>query len=132
VEGTKVLNHGSIGGKDIASSRRFYDAAMKLLGYQCLFESPKSCGYGVTAPELWLHTEQQPVAADDQSGWHVCFTAAKRAAVDAFQAAALTAGGRDRGKPGSRSNDGEHYSAGFSGDPDSYRLAACGTSPKSC
>ena len=130
LEGTKVLTHGSMGVKDIASSRRFYDAAMKLLGYKCLFESPKSCGYGVTAPALWLHADQRPVAADDESGLHFCFNAAKRADVDAFHAAALKAGGRDRGKPGSRRNYGDKYSAGFIVDPEGYRLEACCTSPQ--
>jgi hypothetical protein len=100
LESTKVLNHVSIGVNYIAASRRFYDAAMKPLGYKCLFESPKYCGYGVTAPEFWLHADKRPVSADDEAGLHFCCNAAKRAEVGAFHAAALKAGGRDCGKPG--------------------------------
>lgn len=45
-----MIDHISIGVRNVAASRRFYDAALKPLGYQCLSDSPSSLGYGATAP----------------------------------------------------------------------------------
>src|SRR5262245_54441306 len=39
---TPMLNHVSIGVRDVAKAKRFYDAALKPLGYTCLSESPGS------------------------------------------------------------------------------------------
>ncbi len=123
-----MISHVSIGVKDLAKSRRFYDAALKPLGYKCLFESAEAVGYGATSPELWLLPVKRPVPADDGSGLHFCLDAAKRSEVDAFHAAALKAGGRDNGKPGLRPDYGENYYAAFVFDPDGYRLEAYSSS----
>ena len=70
-----------------------------------------------------------PVAADPESGLHVCLSAPTRQSVDAFYAAALSAGGSDNGKPGLRADYGPNYYAAFVVDPDGYRLEAyCGKS----
>jgi catechol 2,3-dioxygenase-like lactoylglutathione lyase family enzyme len=70
---------------------------------------------------------ERPVPADDRSGLHFCFTAPDRASVDAFHTAALTAGGKDNGKPGLRADYGPNYYAAFAVDPDGYRIEAwCG------
>jgi catechol 2,3-dioxygenase-like lactoylglutathione lyase family enzyme len=58
------------------------------------------------------------------SGLHFCFLAKDRAAVDAFHAAALKAGGMDNGKPGVRADYGPKYYAAFAIDPDGYRIEA--------
>jgi catechol 2,3-dioxygenase-like lactoylglutathione lyase family enzyme len=122
-----MLSHVSIGVKDLARARRFYDPALKALGYKCLFESPEYCGYGEQKPEFWLLAVKRPVPPDDASGLHVCFGAARRADVNAFYAAALEQGGRDNGKPGIRKDYGENYYAAFVVDPEGYRLEAyCG------
>ena len=70
---------------------------------------------------------ERPVAADQGSGLHFCLSAPTRAAVDAFHAAALAAGGKDNGRPGPRADYGPDYYAAFAVDPDGYRLeASCG------
>jgi catechol 2,3-dioxygenase-like lactoylglutathione lyase family enzyme len=122
-----MLNHISFGVRDIARTKRFYDAALKPLGYRCLSESPTSLGYGKEAVALWISPSERPVPADEQSGLHVCFDAPTRKAVDAFHQAALGAGGRDNGKPGLRADYGDDYYAAFVVDPDGYRIEAyCG------
>jgi len=122
-----MLNHISFGVRDIASTKRFYDAALKPLGYRCLSESPTSLGYGKDAVALWISPSPRPVPADEQSGLHVCFDAPTRKAVDAFHQAALGAGGRDNGNPGLRADYGDDYYAAFVVDPDGYRIEAyCG------
>jgi catechol 2,3-dioxygenase-like lactoylglutathione lyase family enzyme len=123
-----MLNHVSIGVRDVAKAKRFYDAALKPLGYACLSDSPTSLGYGRDgAIALWIGAAERPVPADEKSGLHFCLDAPTRKGVDAFHAAALRAGGRDNGKPGLRGDYGPNYYAAFIIDPDGYRLEAyCG------
>jgi catechol 2,3-dioxygenase-like lactoylglutathione lyase family enzyme len=126
----KMLSHVSVGVKDLTKSRRFYDAALEPLGYKCLFESAEYIGYGTAAPEFWVLAVKHPVPADNESGLHFCFDAARRAEVNAFHRAAIAAGGRDNGQPGVRKDYGDDYYAAFVADPDGYRLEAYTTSPK--
>jgi catechol 2,3-dioxygenase-like lactoylglutathione lyase family enzyme len=122
-----MLDHVSIGVRDIAKAKRFYDAALKPLGYSCLSEGEGSLGYGAKGVTLWISATKHPVPADERSGLHFCFTAPNRAAVDAFHAAAVKAGGRDNGKPGIRADYSANYYAAFAVDPDGYRVEAyCG------
>jgi catechol 2,3-dioxygenase-like lactoylglutathione lyase family enzyme len=120
----KMLSHVSIGVKDLAKSRRFYDAALESLGYKCLIESQEYLAYGTTAPEFWVLAVNHPVPAENESGLHFCFDATRRADVNAFHRAAITAGGRDNGKPGVRKDYGDNYYAAFVSDPDGYRVEA--------
>jgi catechol 2,3-dioxygenase-like lactoylglutathione lyase family enzyme len=122
-----MLDHVSIGVRDLARARRFYDAALKPLGYSCLSESAGALGYGRDHSALWLLAAEQPVAPDGRSGLHFCFVAPTRISVDAFHAAALAAGGRNNGDPGLRADYGNNYYAAFVVDPDGYRIEAyCG------
>jgi len=122
-----MLDHVSIGVRDIARSKRFYDAALAPLGYGCKSESAGSLGYGGDGVALWIGAAGSPVPPDDQSNLHFCFTAPTRASVDEFHSAALRAGGRDNGAPGLRADYGADYYAAFVIDPDGYRLEAyCG------
>jgi catechol 2,3-dioxygenase-like lactoylglutathione lyase family enzyme len=122
-----MLDHVSIGVRDIAKTKRFYDAALQPLGYTCLSEGDGSLGYGRDVVAFWISRTDRPVPADDASGLHFCLTAPARKSVDAFHAAALAAGGRDNGKPGPRPDYGDKYYAAFVVDPDGYRLEAyCG------
>jgi len=43
-----MIDHISIGVKDISAARQLYDAALKPLAYRCLSESAGSLGYGDT------------------------------------------------------------------------------------
>jgi catechol 2,3-dioxygenase-like lactoylglutathione lyase family enzyme len=122
-----MLDHISLGVRDIARTKRFYDAALAPLGYTCLSAGEGSLGYGREAVALWIGKSDRPVASDEKSGLHVCFAAPSRAAVDAFHEAALAVGGRDNGAPGLRRDYGPTYYAAFVVDPDGYRLEAhCG------
>ena len=125
----KMLNHVSVGVADLSKSRRFYDAALKPLGYKCLFEGAEYLGYGTSTPEFWVLAVKHPVPANNESGLHFCFDAPRRADVNAFHQAAIGAGGRDNGQPGVRKDYGDDYYAGFVTDPDGYRLEAYTASP---
>ena len=122
-----MIDHLSLGVRNIAASKRFYDAILAPLGYRCLSDSEDSLGYGGKTVSLWIGRSEHPVPADDRSGLHLCVRAETRAGVDAFHAAALAHGGRDNGAPGLRADYGPHYYAAFVVDPDGYRLEAhCG------
>lgn len=122
-----MFDHVSVGVRDANTSKRFYDAALKPLGYTCLSQSPGSLGYGAQSVALWVNEAARPVPADEKSGLHFCFAAPTRDGVNAFHAAALRQGGSDNGAPGLRADYGQTYYAAFVIDPDGYRLEAyCG------
>src|SRR5216683_731140 len=97
-----MIDHISIGVRDLAKTKRFYDAALEPLGYKCLSQDASSLGYGDDAVALWIGAAEHPVPPDDKSNLHFCFTARSPNGVDAFHVAALRCGGRDNGKPGWR------------------------------
>ena len=119
-----MLSHVSIGVKDLAKARSFYDSALKPLGYKCLAEGSGYLYYGAKSPEFVILAVKHPVPANAESGLHFCFEGPTRADVDAFHAAALKHGGKDNGKPGLRADYGENYYAAFVVDPEGYRLEA--------
>lgn len=119
-----MIDHVSIGVRNVAASKRFYDAALQPLGYQCLSDSPESLGYGAKAPVLWVNAAERPAPADARSGLHFCFSAPNKASVDSFHAAGLASGGRDNGRPGLRADYGAGYYAAYLVDPDGYRIEA--------
>ena len=119
-----MFDHISIGVRNIAKAKAFYDAALKPLGLACLSSDETSLGYGKEGVGLWILKAERPVADDPTSGLHFCFVAPSQDSVKAFHAAALKHGGRDNGKPGLRKDYSPHYYAAFVFDPDGYRLEA--------
>jgi catechol 2,3-dioxygenase-like lactoylglutathione lyase family enzyme len=119
-----MIDHISIGVRNVAASKRFYDAALRPLGYRCLSDAPESLGYGAGSPALWINATERPVAADARSGLHFCFAAPSRKSVDDFHAAGLAAGGHDNGRPGIRPDYGAGYYAAYLIDPEGYRIEA--------
>jgi catechol 2,3-dioxygenase-like lactoylglutathione lyase family enzyme len=95
-----MFDHVSIGVRDLARSKRLYDAALRPLDYVCLMENADALGYGREKIALWIGKAEQPVRPDMGSGLHFCFGAPTREVVDAFHVAAVNAGGADNGAPG--------------------------------
>jgi len=58
-----MFDHVSIGVADIARSKKFYDAALKPLGFRRLSDGETSLGYGEKAVQLWLG------AVGDRCAW---------------------------------------------------------------
>ncbi|MCO5157015.1 MAG: VOC family protein [Aquamicrobium sp.] len=121
-----MIDHAGIAVKDWQKAKAFYDAALAPLGASLLYMVPeeytggaKVGGYGRDKPDFWLHEGAEP-----GPGRHYAFTAASRAEVDAFHAAALAAGGRDNGAPGPRPHYHEHYYGAFAIDPDGNNIEA--------
>ena len=125
------IDHVSVGSNDIARARAFYLAALAPLGLRIVAEDAgRYCDFGVDAVAFSVETPVNREAASPGNGVHVCFRAATRAAVAAFHAAALAAGGRDAGAPGLRPNYGEHYFGAFVFDLDGNKIEACCHSPQ--
>ena len=125
-----MLHHLSIGVQDIDKAARFYDAALAPLGYGRVWsdlrpgERGQAVGYGPAGAGDKLAVKQVAGPVAQLPGFHIAFSAPSRAAVVAFHAAALLAGGRDNGPPGLRPDYGAHYFAAFAIDPEGYRLEA--------
>jgi catechol 2,3-dioxygenase-like lactoylglutathione lyase family enzyme len=128
-----VISHLSLAVGDYARARAFYDAALAPLGYRVRLEIGRSVGYGLESAAggtdpggaFWITAGGNPAERiAGARGFHVAFTAATRAMVDAFHAAALAAGGRDNGPPGLRAHYHPAYYAAFVIDPDGWRLEA--------
>jgi catechol 2,3-dioxygenase-like lactoylglutathione lyase family enzyme len=123
-----MLDHVSIAVGDLARAARFYDAVMAALGVPCVWRDETGIGYGIrNGPEDDAHSyltirAGSPVAAEPRCHW--CFRAPDRAAVRAFHAAGLAAGGVDDGAPGLRPHYHAAYYAAFLRDPDGNRVEA--------
>jgi catechol 2,3-dioxygenase-like lactoylglutathione lyase family enzyme len=128
-----MLDHVSLGVSDIARSRRFYDAVLRPLGLVRIVDFRERTGadYGAapgsTGVEFTITEEAGAVVPS--RGSHLCFRAPDRDAVGAFHAAALTAGGRDDGRPGPRNYHAAYYAA-FVLDPDGHRIEAVCHAPE--
>jgi catechol 2,3-dioxygenase-like lactoylglutathione lyase family enzyme len=119
-----MIDHVSIAVRDLAASATFYEGVLGVIGYARLVERPATVGFGKKYPELWLNhrPDMAKVAAD--TGMHVCLRAADAAAVDAFHAAALRAGGACDGPPGFRPHHTQRYYAAFIRDRDGNKVEA--------
>jgi catechol 2,3-dioxygenase-like lactoylglutathione lyase family enzyme len=120
-----MLGHLSFGVDDLERAARFYDRALAPLGYVRVWSNRNAAGFGEQGGGDRLALFARPGEARPPGpGFHVAFDAPSRAAVDAFHAAALDAGGRDAGPPGPRPHYGATYYAAFVLDPDGYKLEA--------
>jgi len=116
-----MLDHVTIGVRDVGQSIRFYDLALAPLGISRLYaEGDRFAGYGIRPKAFfWFGTRDT-----SQTGAHIAFAAADRATVDRFYQAALAAGGRDNGAPGIRPHYHPNYYGAFVLDPDGHNIEA--------
>ncbi len=116
----RLIDHLQLVVRDLAASRRFYEAALATLGIGI-------GGSGDTwfwADELFVSSVDSEAALGEPTGrHHVAFQARDRAMVEAFHAAALANGGRDNGAPGERPYHPGYYAA-FVLDPDGNNIEA--------
>ena len=70
-----MIDHVSIGVRDFARARAFYDAVFAALGAKAHDAGDGYAGYGREAPVYWVQVSERPVPADMGSGLHFCFAA---------------------------------------------------------
>jgi catechol 2,3-dioxygenase-like lactoylglutathione lyase family enzyme len=122
-----MIDHVGYPVSDYGRSKNFYVLALAPLGYRLMMEVTNEqsggngdhAGFGDSDPDFWIGTGKPQATAT-----HVAFRAKSRAAVDAFHAAALSAGGTDNGGPGVRPHYHESYYGAFVLDPDGNNIEA--------
>jgi catechol 2,3-dioxygenase-like lactoylglutathione lyase family enzyme len=121
-----MLLYITVGANDLARARAFYDAALAPLGYAVRSADDVEVGYaaeGDSRSRLWIVTPFDGKAATVGNGSMVALDAPNRAAVDAFHAAGIAAGGTDEGRPGLRPYHANFYAA-YLRDPDGNKISA--------
>ena len=119
-----MLDHVSLGVRELARAIAFYDAALAPLGAVRVWTKDHGAGYGLPGGEDRIALFAFDAATAAGPGTHLALTAPSAPAVDAFYAAALAHGGRDEGPPGLRPKYGGGYHAAFVRDPDGNKLEA--------
>jgi catechol 2,3-dioxygenase-like lactoylglutathione lyase family enzyme len=119
-----MIDHVSVGVSDLDRGARFYEPALAALGLSRLVSRPATVGFGKTYPEFWINLRTGMAKVAPESGVHICLRAKTIEEVDAFHAAALSAGGLSDGAPGLRPHDRVSYYAAFVIDPDGNRIEA--------
>jgi catechol 2,3-dioxygenase-like lactoylglutathione lyase family enzyme len=114
-----MIDHITLRVRDLPAAKAFYTAALAPLGYRIGKEFPEAVGLGIGGMlDFWL------VGDPEARPQHLAFFAPARAAVDAFYAAALAAGGIDNGPPGLRLDYHPNYYAAFAFDPSGHNVEA--------
>ena len=119
-----MIDHISISVRNLDRATRFYDAVLRVIGYQMLEVRPHTVGFGKQYPEFWINLRAAMVPLADDCGTHVALRVRAAELVDAFHDAALAAGGASDGAPGVRPRHGPGYYAAFIRDPDGNRIEA--------
>lgn len=125
-----MIDHLSTYTTRFEAAKKFYDATLGALGYgvvvemvttwDAAFPTARVAAYGPPGkPTVWLIEKKVPSGKH-----HTGFSAASRAAVDAFHRAGLQAGGTDDGAPGPRPHYGPTYFGAFLLDPDGNSVEA--------
>ena len=117
-----MFDHLSIGVRDLAAARGFYDAFFAPLGAAVSSETDKELAYGPDgkAGQFYLYpVEGEQVAG---LGTHLAFTAPTRAAVDAAYASAVALGATTIRAAGAHPDIAPDYYGAVLLDPDGNKL----------
>jgi catechol 2,3-dioxygenase-like lactoylglutathione lyase family enzyme len=109
----RVIDHVHLRVRDLDASRRFYEAALGVLGLEV-----HAGGDYFSADEIWVTADGPPT-----TGLHLAFQAADEDAVRRFHQAAIAAGGTDNGQPGERMYHPGYFAA-YALDPDGNNVEA--------
>ncbi len=124
-----MLDHLSLGVRDLSKAIAFFDATFAPLGYRRQHDNAKEASYGPGSDRtFWLY----PIAANEASsaaGMHVAFAAPSRAGVDAAFTAALAHGASAAREPAHRPENGVNYYGTVVVDPDGHRLEIVCSAP---
>jgi catechol 2,3-dioxygenase-like lactoylglutathione lyase family enzyme len=121
-----MIAYSTLGVNDMARAMAFYDAVLAPLGVERRETSETWTGYrrAGEAARLFLTRPFDRRQASGGNGAMLAFLGADRAAIDAFHAAAMAAGGTDEGPPGVRQGMDPVFYAAYVRDPDGNKLCA--------
>ena len=117
---TIVVDHVLLVVSDLEASRRFYNAALKPLGFTAMNEELNGLSYGVVGSDDFAIYQGDQVTTNA----HVAFVAPDRDAVESFFLAATGAGGREKLPPALHPEYHPNYYAAFVFDPDGNNIEA--------
>ncbi|MDT8398421.1 MAG: VOC family protein [Pseudomonadales bacterium] len=115
-----IFTHITVGTNNLEAARKFYDSVLEPLGLKRTADMEKASIWG---GEFFVLNPSDGNPASAGNGLTVSFVAPSRAAVDAFHANALAAGGKDAGAPGPRSFAPNAYVA-YARDLDGHKIVA--------
>lgn len=116
-----IIDHFGFQVSDMARSLEFYDTVLATLGARRVMDYGQAVGYGVDFPDFWVGAQED---GDGFRQSHIAFTAADRAGVDAFFAAATGLGAEVLHEPRLWPEYHEHYYGAFVRDPDGNNVEA--------
>ena len=122
ISGDSIFSHVMIGVNDLATSAKFYDAALGALGIKNLGPFGDWILYGREKPAFLL-TKPGNGGAPSSNGVTIGFAAATTDEVDAFHKAGLDNGGTDEGAAGPRGHLPGAYAA-YLRDPAGNKVCA--------
>jgi len=116
-----MIDHIGLTVKDLSRSKKWYEKALKPLGYTIKYDyGDSAAGFGSDKDDdLWLKSGEPASKAV-----HLAFRVEERRLVDKFFDAAIAAGGIDNGAPGLRSHYHPSYYGAFVFDPDGNNIEA--------
>ena len=117
-----MFDHLSVGVRDLAQARTFYDAFLAPLGHAYAHANDKELAYGPRggAAQFYLYAVSGAQVAG--LGTHIAFSADSRAAVNAAYAAALRAGATSVRAAGLHPDIAAGYYGAIVFDPDGNKL----------
>jgi catechol 2,3-dioxygenase-like lactoylglutathione lyase family enzyme len=120
-ENRSMIDHVSIQCSDVAASAAFYDTALAPLGGRRIMEFGDVIGFGTEFPDFWLGAHRTGEGFRES---HLAFSAADRAAVQAFFDAAVGAGAEVLHEPRVWPEYHADYYGAFVRDPDGNNVEA--------
>lgn len=117
-----MIDHVSLGVRDLVRAAAFYEAVLAEIGFEKLVSRAQTVGFGKRYPEFWLNGRPGMGTVPPGSGTHVCLRAREPTQVDGFHRVALAVGAVSDGAPGARPDYGEGYYAAFIRDSDGNRI----------
>ena len=119
-----MIDHISLAVSDLQRAVPFYEQTFAPLGISKLVTRPAMVGFGKTYPEVWINLRSGMQRLPPDSGAHICLRARSTGEVDAFHAAAISAGAISESQPSLRPHDRVRYYAAFVIDADGNRIEA--------
>ena len=117
-----MLDHISLGVRDLARARRFYDAALAPLGYRCVRAKDDELAFGTDdLYGFWLYPApgDAPIVG---ARAHVALAAPSRDGIAGFHAAAVTHGAEVLRAPGPRPDVSPRYFGAIVKDLDGHTI----------
>jgi catechol 2,3-dioxygenase-like lactoylglutathione lyase family enzyme len=117
-----MIDHVSIGTRDLAQATRFYTTVLAPLGYAKLHEDATQSIFGANGHwSFCLYPATAPAALAGQRS-HLAISAPSETAVHAFQEQALALGAQQLRAPGLRPDINAQYFGSMITDPDGHQI----------